>query len=262
MIRRAAELSLSDADATEELTEDEVVRIASELGLPAQHVRQALHERPTLEVAPSWQDRWFERPLLTLGRTLPGTPDAVLARIEQYLTTYEYLQVVRRRGGELALVPADDAISRIARVIARPGRRFGLAHAQRVVLAAQALPGESTHVRIEADFREERARATQSALLLGGSVGVGAGLGLMAIAMVTTGGVLEPVLAAGGMVTGIAGTTALFIRTEAARLRERFDRVRRELLLLFDRAEAGQPLDPPPAPWRKNLQARLFGPRH
>jgi hypothetical protein len=262
VIRRAAELSLSAADdAAEELTEDEVVRIASELGLPSQHVRQALHERPTLQVTPGWQDRWFDPPVLALGRTVPGPADAVQGALEQYLTTYEYLQVVRRRGPDLALVPADDAISRIARVIARPGRRFGLAHAQRVVLAVQPLPELGTHVRIEADFRDERGRNVQSALLLGGTIGLMAGSGLMAIAITATGGPLEPVLAAGGLVAGIAGTTALMVKAEARRFRERLERVRRELLLLLDRAETGQPLDPPPAPWRRNLQAKLFGPR-
>jgi hypothetical protein len=261
VIRRAAELSLSEADAAEELTEDEVVRIASELGLPPQHVRQALHERPTLQVAPGWPDRWFDAPVLALGRTVPGPAETVQSRLEQYLTTYEYLQVVRRLGPDLALMPADDAISRIARAIARPGRRFGLAHAQRVVLAVQSLPGQSTHVRIEAEFRDARAQAAQSALLLGGTMGALAGGGLMAIAIAATGGAAEIVLAAAGMVAGIVGTTALFLKTEGRRFRERLDRVRRELLLLLDRAETGQPLDPPPAPWRANLQARLFGPR-
>jgi len=262
VIRRAAELSLADADAAEELTEDEVVRIAGELGLPAQHVRQALHERPTLQVAPSWPDRWFDPAVLTLGRTLPGRPESIQARLEQYLTTYEYLQVVRRRGLELALTPAEDAISRIARVIARPGRRFGLAHARRVVVAVQALPEQGTHVRVEADFREERARMARGALLAGGSIGTLAGTGLLAIALTATNGPIEVVLGAGAMATGIAGATALFVRSGARHFRDRLERVRHELLLLFDRAETGQPLDPPPAPWRRNLQARLFGPRH
>jgi hypothetical protein len=219
VIRRAAELSLSAADdAADELTEDEVVRIASELGLPSQHVRQALHERPTLQVAPGWQDRWFDPPVLALGRTVPGPADAVQGALEQYLTTYEYLQVVRRRGPDLALVPADDAISRIARVIARPGRRFGLAHAQRVVLAVQPLPEQGAHVRIEADFRDERGRNVQSALLLGATIGLLAGSGLMAIAITATSGPLEPVLAAGGMSRAWREPRSM-VKTEARRFR-------------------------------------------
>jgi hypothetical protein len=200
--------------------------------------------------------------VLALGRTVPVASEPVQSRLEQYLTTYEYLQVVRRRGLDLALVPADDALSRIARAIARPGRRFGLAHAQRVVLAVQPLPERNAHVRIEADFRDARAHAAQSALLLGGTIGLMAGSGLMSIAIVATGGAAEVVLAAAGMAAGIAGTTALFVKTEAKRFRDRLDRVRRELLLLLDRAETGQPLDPPPAPWRRNLQAKLFGLRN
>jgi len=261
VIRRAAELSLSEADAAEELTEDEVVRIASELGLPAGHVQQALHERPTLEVSPSWPDRWFDAPVLVLGRTLPDSAASLQSRLEQYFTTYEYLQVVRRRGFDLAMVPADDTISRIARAIARPGRRFGLAHAQRVVLAVQALPERGTHVRIEADFRDERTRTARSAVLAGGTIGLLAGSVLVATALGATSGVTEIALAAGGVATGV-GALAFALQRQAAHFRDRLDRVRRELLLLLDRAETGQPLDPPPAPWRKNLQARLFGPRH
>ena len=261
MIRRAAELSLAEADAAEELTEAEVLRIASELGLPADHVQQALHERPTLQVSPSWHDRWFDPPVLTLGRTMPGSAESLQARLEQYLTTYEYLQVMRRRGLDLAMVPADDTISRIARAIARPGRRFGLAHAQRVVLAVQPLPERGTHVRLEADFRDERARAARSGMVAGGTIGLLAGSILVATALGATSGATEVALAAGGVATGVA-VLALAIRRQATHFRDRLERVRRELLLLLDRAETGQPLDPPPAPWRKNLQARLFGPRH
>ena len=37
------------------------------------------------------------------------------------------------------------------------------------------------------------------------------------------------------------------------------DEARVELEGLLDRAERGEPLEPPPAPWRKRLQMRMLG---
>jgi hypothetical protein len=43
--------------------------------------------------------------------------------------------------------------------------------------------------------------------------------------------------------------------------RSRLGLARRELAHLLDRVETGQRLEPPPPPWRRNLQERLFGTR-
>ncbi|MGD8277486.1 MAG: hypothetical protein PVH00_05640, partial [Gemmatimonadota bacterium] len=133
VIRRAAELSAAEPDgADDSMSEDEVIRIATEIGLPARHVRRALYELPALEDNES-DSHWFPEPLLVSTRVVPGRSDQLLRQIEDYLSTREYLQVVRRRAGRSFLMPADDAISNLVRGLARPSRRSQMARARRVV---------------------------------------------------------------------------------------------------------------------------------
>src|SRR5690554_4249574 len=98
VIRRAAELSALDReDDHDQLSEEEVVRIGAELGLPAKYVRQALFELPEIQTEDDAGSDYFGAPVLTATRVVPGSAPDVLRRIEDYLTTREYLQVVRRR---------------------------------------------------------------------------------------------------------------------------------------------------------------------
>ena len=252
VIRRATELTLAEAEARDEISEDELVRIAAEVGLSTHHVRRALHERPSLQVRPRWYDRWFGSPLLAETRAVGTRADAALRGLENYLCTREYLQVVRRRPSEIAFIPADDAFSRVARAFTRPSGRFHLARARRVVLDVRPLEPESAHVRIETDFSGERVRYVRT----GGLVGMALGL--------AAGGVIE--LIAGGLSgLGVAAGTAagggIGFSTAAHYFRARLANARLEIAHLLDRVETGQRLEPPPPPWRRNLQERLFGTR-
>jgi hypothetical protein len=124
VIRRAAELSSAEAEGLEEaLSEDEVIRIATELGLPDKYVRQALFELPELSPASVGRGDYFGEPVLSATRVVPGRAQEMLRRMEDYLTTREYLQVVRRRADRAFFVPAEDAISNLARGLLRPSRR-------------------------------------------------------------------------------------------------------------------------------------------
>ena len=252
VIRRATELTLSEADARDQISEDELERIAAEVGLPAQHVRRALHERAVLRVRPRWYDRWFGSPLVAESRPVASRADATLRGLEQYLCTREYLQVVRRRTHEIALIPAEDTISRVARVLARPGGRFGLARAERVVLGVRPLDEESAHVRIETDYSGARSSYVTSGGVVGGMLGLLVGT----IIEISSGGALGL-----GYLGGALGGSAVGLGMAARDFRSRLGLARRELAHLLDRVETGQRLEPPPPPWRRNLQERLFGTR-
>jgi hypothetical protein len=259
VIRRAAELSLRDADADEQLSEDEVIRIATELGLPAHHVRRALFELPEMSVQPRWYDRYYGQPVLSVARVVPGQAGLTLRRIEDYLVTREYLQVVRRRGENIAMIPADDTISSLARAFFRPGGRHHVARATRVLVSAHALPDEEAHVRFDVDLSEDRSRAVKSGAGIGIAGGVAVGALAAAAANAFTPLYVQPVaeiLAFGG---GMAATFAASFSMAAKRFRQRALAARLELAGLLDRLEHGQRLEPPPAPWRQRLQQRLFG---
>ena len=94
VIRRAVELYAAQTDADERLSEDEVLRIGKELGLPAAIVRQAIYEAPA-PAAESIVDRWFGAAAVSVSRAVQLPEGDVASRLEEYLATREYLALCR-----------------------------------------------------------------------------------------------------------------------------------------------------------------------
>jgi hypothetical protein len=261
VIRRAAELALSaETEGEDRLSEAEIVRIGGELGLPAHHVRQALYELPELHSEESMFGRVFGPAVVSAARPIPGDAALLLRRIEDYLVTREYLQVVRRRPDRVFFMPADDTLSALARGLTRPGSRFHLARARRAALSSRALGDGRTHVQIATDFSDQRRqgiRAAVAAGVLGGLVLGGAGAA--AVTAIGMPGVFETTGQVLAAAAGLAGGVYVSVRSTAARFRARMQAARVELEGLLDRAEQGERLEPPPAPWRRRLQMRFLG---
>lgn len=263
VIRRAADLAMSEGEAEDWLSEDEVVRIGGELGLAPQHVRQALYELPALEPEPSALARVYGPDMITASRIIPGDVQPTLARLEDYLTTAEYLHLVRRLEGRVIFQPAEDAISLLARGLLRPSNRFQLARARNVVLSVRPIEEERTHVQITTDMGDQRRRAMGTGVFVGGAGGFVFG-GLAATAVLFS---IDAGLAANaGALATLAASTAVGvwvgIRSTASAFRSRLDAARLELDSLLDRAERGERLEPPPAPWRRRLELKMLGRQH
>jgi hypothetical protein len=261
VIRRAVELAAAQGDLDERVSEAELVRIGGELGLPADQVRQALYEQPQLEVEPHWYDSIYDRPILSESRVVPVKADVTMRRIEEYLSSREYMQLVRRRSGELAFIPAEDAISRLARGLSRPGSRFHMAHARRLIVSVQPIGTDRSHIRMDTDFSEQRASSVKGAI--GAGVVAGSLISLAPLhailAPIHAGVPAELAIAAGTLAVTCASTTYVTLKIAASRFRNRLMLARREINGLLDRAENSERLEPPPAPWRRSLRARLFG---
>lgn len=260
VIRRAAELSALEAEegAEDTLSEDEVLRIATELGLPARHVRRAIYELPEFDSATATADSWFGPSMLDATRIVPGQADTLRRRIEDYLTTREYLQIVRQRQGRTFLMPADDAISNLARGLQRPSRRFHIARARRVVMGVRPLDDRSAHVHIATDMSEQRKTAVRTGAffgIAGGLVVGGAGAALATVAGLPP--IVESAAQIAAFATGFGGTLAGALTAARAAFRGKLAAARVELEGLLDRAEHGDRLDPPAAPWRRRLQQFL-----
>jgi hypothetical protein len=261
VIRRAAELTLSDADGQDNVSEAEVIRIASELGLPAHHMQRALFELPELKVQARWYDRYFGSPVFSVGRVVPSESALTLKRVEDYLVTREYLQIVRRRGENVALVPADDAISSLARTFFRSGSRHHIAKASRVLVSAHPLDDNSAHVRIDVDLSEDRRNSASAGAWLGalaGTVVGGVSAHLVGISTPAMLGAVPEVIAFGA---GLSGTFAAIYSSHVGGFKRRVQAARLELTGLLDRLERGEKLDPPPPPWRRRLSGKLMGER-
>jgi hypothetical protein len=261
VIRRAAELYMGEAEASERLTETEVLRVADELGLPRRYVRQALYELPANPAEPTWLDRWYGLPTVQGTRVVPLSPDAALRRLEEYLVTRELLQLLRRQGGRAIFAPADDTISNVARAVRRPGRHWQIARSQRVHVEVRPMPEDQSHVRIDLDLDRQRGRALKAGVLAGGLIGlplaaaVGAPVGLALFDLAGATAALPAAFAAGAGT--LAATLGGAVAVGRKRFRARADQARLELAGLLDRLEQGDRLDPPAAPWLRGLRSRI-----
>lgn len=261
VIRRAAELSLMDSDAQDRLSEGDLVRIADELGLPAKHVWQALYERPSMTAPDILGGARFGSPIIVASRIVPGDATLTRRRLEDYLVTQEYLTIARRTTDELRMIPAEDTISSVARVFARPKRRHHIAHARRVLVASHALPDGDAAVRIEADLSADRTSQRTQSWVTGAVAGIITG-GIAGVSVV--GGLGGPVGEVAGLATFVAAGGATMFATVAAygrAFRRKLGEARLEMDALLDRLETGERLEPPPAPWRRRLGLRIFGQR-
>ncbi len=264
VIRRAVELATEQADAGDAISEDEVVRIAGEVGLAPEYVRQALFELPALrrEQEQTRAARYMGPSIVSAQRAVPGDAEAVLRRLDQYLTTREYLQVRRRQQGQLLLGPADDPLSKVFRAFTRSGKRFQLARASRVGVAVQPIDAGSARIRLDVDLDERRHDDYVGGGVLGTFFGILAGnaLGFGGGALAVVLGAATPLVVASGVGLGLAGVAggiwgglAIMRRT----FRHRLDDARAEADVLLDRLETGERLEPPPSPLLRRLRDRF-----
>ncbi|HEX7119224.1 MAG TPA: hypothetical protein VF212_10575 [Longimicrobiales bacterium] len=261
MIRRAAELYAAEADADERISEEELLRIAAELGLPSRHVRQALFELPDASADGSLLDRICGPAKVRGVRVVVHDPDYTYRRLDDYLTTREYLHPIRRKTRHAWYAPAEDFVSKFARGLSRPKARFHLARARGVALAVEPLDAVAAHVRLEIDLAGRRRQTVAAGATLGGIVGAAAGAGLAVAAAGAAGDLAGTYGATAAAVLTFGGTLSSAVAAGVAVARARFRKLRAlarlEIEGLLDRLERGDPLDPPPAPWRRRLRASV-----
>ena len=258
VLRRATELALNEPEnEAARISETELLRIAGEVGLQESHVRRALAEMGTGDPpAPTWQDRWFGPAHVAASRVVPGTPEALLSTLDEFLVGGQLLQTVRRGRDFTTYKPAVDWLSRFAQAAASTSRRYYWASAREVEVRVYPVdPHRSlVELRVDPGIRNDA---------LGGAFGgSAAGAGVMvpvAVALTATGAL--PVVAAVVIATGLAGGIgALSFNWSRSHLQKRRTEVREELEGVLDRLEMEEGLEPPPASWRRwvQRQAKMF----
>jgi hypothetical protein len=260
VVKRAAELASVNDDADEQISQDEVVRIAAELGLEARHVRQALFEGVREEHEPGFLDRQMGTPRIMATRAVPLPEDRVRRALEDYFVTHEYLQIVRKQETATTFEPAVDTVSKISRAFQRSSKHQ-LAAAHGVEIAVRPLEPGWSHVRVRAVYEDDR----QGRVIRGGIAGVLLGLPIGAVTTVIVGGIAggllipEVSVAVGGM-AGIASFSAVLAGSLAS-VRKQWrtwrERTQNQAEAVLDRLEKGDELRPPPAPWVRKLQMKF-----
>jgi hypothetical protein len=88
VLARATELQARLADTPDELTEKQVLELASEVGISSDHMRQALAEERTRVVMPAETGvvgSWFGSTVAAASRVVPGTPAEVLSLLDTWM---------------------------------------------------------------------------------------------------------------------------------------------------------------------------------
>jgi hypothetical protein len=161
VLARAAELQSKSGDESEpdSLTEAQVEELAKEVGLSAQHIRQALaEERVRIELAPvegSGASPLFGTEVLESQRVVRGRPERVLATLDRWMQKEEGLKVKRQRSDVIAWEPMRGVFGSLRRMLGAGD--FALTRAEEVSATVVAMDDEFTLVRVQACFRVLRA---------------------------------------------------------------------------------------------------------
>jgi hypothetical protein len=258
VIRRAAELSVSDSESGESaLNEGELFRIAREVGLSEHHVRRALSEVRAGALGSGPLDRIFGPAFLSASRVVPGTPRGLALKLDDFLAGTQLLQPVRRGPDILQYRPALDWASQLARAASFTSRKYFVASAKSVEVHLDVVDDERTFIELIVD-PGTRGDSIVGASLGGGAAGTGLGIAVGA----SLAAAAPFALAAGaGLVVG-AGVASGITYAFGVRHRRKLGEVRAEVEGILDRLEAQESLEPPPASWRRWVKRQFHGVAH
>jgi hypothetical protein len=169
IIQRAAELQAGEHDIGEGLTDQELLALGNDVGIPARYLRQALLEERTRSVAPETRGvlAWLAGPAtLAAERVVPGERPAVEAALTGWMEGEESLQVKRRYADHTTWEPRIGAFASIQRALGAGGKSFALARATEVAGQVTPLEAGFCHVRLTASVRGQRAQRLWGAAAL------------------------------------------------------------------------------------------------
>jgi hypothetical protein len=251
VIRRAAELEVERGSAVPELSETDLLRIASEVGLSEESVRRALAEHrataggDTLLAEHGSVSRLCGPGLVTAIRTVSRPAEEVRRRLESHFAAGESLRLVRRTGSSSLWEPDRGVVASVMRGLDVLGRGYQLAKKARAVeLRVVPITESSSRVVLTADLGGGRAEWFWG-------LGVAAGGAAVAAASVFIVGLPSAPDAAA---LGTPALLALTIFLARAGYRRALERMRLVLDGLLDRIEHDEALEPPRPSWRDLLR--------
>ena len=239
IIHRAAELQAGQRELGDQMSEQDVLDLGKEVGIPARHMQQALLEERTRAVTAT--DRGFLVNLagprrLSAERTVAGKQGDVEQMLSYWMTEVELLTVKRRYQQHTSWEPRKDWLTTIKRSLGVGGRQYAFTRVREVLGRVQRLEDDWCHVTLICDMSNMRAER-----LGAGALFLGAGGTMTVIAGVL--GVASAV-AAVPIVAGTAGGWAI-----ARSHRPQVERIHVSMEQVLDRLERGEitlPKGPPP----------------
>jgi hypothetical protein len=240
VLARAAELQARSTDAPEGLSDSELVELGREVGIAAEHIRQAIAEERSRLPAPEdpgLVGAWFGPALVTANRVVRGTPAEVLALLDSWMQREELLRVRRRFSDRLTWEARRDFLGALQAGLNLRGRSYALTRAAEVGATVTAVDEERVVVRLFASFQPSRRRSALAAATVAGLT-FASGAGLLAVAgtVADASGVLV-----GGVVGGVCALGGAAVAAGiAAAQRRRAQRGQLALEQVLDRLEHGE----------------------
>lgn len=175
IIRRAAELQTAEREIGESLSQDELMSLGREVGIPVRYLQQALlEERSPLGTpsAPGVMDRVAGPGQVSAHRVVPIEAELAEQNLVRWMERNELFCIQRQQRGRITWEPLSGfqaAIRRSAAALGAGKRPFMLSRAATV--SATFLPLESgyTHVTLVADARKVRTEYVASGSALAGA---------------------------------------------------------------------------------------------
>jgi hypothetical protein len=234
IIQRATELQAGEMDTGESMTETELLKLGSDVGIDGRYLRQALYEQGSGTSAETgfWV-RWFGPSRVSAGRVVPGSKVEVEVALSQWMTEGEALTVKRRLPDRTVWEKQKGFFAEMKRGFGVGGKNYHLARALDITVVATQLEEGFCHVELTADVSKMRSD------MIGGSLGGATGLTLvgggafafLATAVVFPFAFIAVLPLAAGAVVPIAASRAQ---------RRRSDNMQLALEQVLDRLEAGE----------------------
>jgi hypothetical protein len=187
VLRRAAELQAHNQDIGEGLSEDEVLSLGTEVGIPESHLRQALIEERTQTVATDADgalDRMFAPAIVSAARVVHGTQESIGAELTAWLDRNETLSVQRSTPGLVSWEQAGSFSAAMRRVgwalNSRKSRPF-LDRARTVTAVVTPLEDGFCHVTLVADLKPTRAGYVGGGGAVTAGLTIGSGIATFAL---------------------------------------------------------------------------------
>jgi hypothetical protein len=249
IIKRAAELQAGEHEIGDGLTNNEVLALGKDVGIPERYLRQAMLEEQTRtapEVAPgTWA--WLTGPrMLVAHRVVPGDRTTIERALHRWMTEEALMQPKRQFADRTTYEPKSGAFASIQRALTGQ-RRYALARAGEITAQVVQLEPGFCMVRLEADIRQQRANR-----ISGATVMTVVGWGMTAAAML----IAPPLLLAQALVlvpgVGLTAGAAKVART----YRGVNERIQLALEQILDRLERGEirGSEPPALPGVQTFQ--------
>jgi len=183
VLHRATEIQAHRRDLGEGLSEEEVLALGVEVGIPESHLRQALIEERARYAADDdggTLDRWIAPGTVSAARVVQGTQESIGDALRRWLDQHEVLAVQRSTPGLISWEQAGSfaaAMRRVGWALSAKRSRPFLDRARTVTAVLTPLESDYCHVTLVAELRGVRAGYLLGGASLAGVIAAGAGVG-------------------------------------------------------------------------------------